>query len=314
MVDGSSALIINESQTFDDEPRSQTPVVSPSEQRTNDSQEQVILELEEDGFYTLDELDELDQSMAYLARKFSNIRVKKPRYFKGKGQSFNKDSSWKGKEKYNSNSKNGYKTGSVDRSKIRCFNYDELGHFSTECRKPKKAKKDKVYLELEAKYEALLKKQQSKVYIAEGKSWDDSENDEDEEVGNYALMALEQRESSSSKSQVPTLTTIDLNVSQYKETVEKMSTEMFHIQAWLLLMKEATPPPRAKHLGYIVKRLDMDGRVSFSTMEEAERAIAAMNDREILQHHIKMLLVEELDHGHKDEKPKVDEAESSYSS
>ncbi|KAL8125090.1 hypothetical protein AgCh_012674 [Apium graveolens] len=36
-------------------------------------------------------------------------------------------------------------------------------------------------------------------------------NDEDEEVGNYALMALEQGDSSSSKSQVPTLTTIDLN-------------------------------------------------------------------------------------------------------
>ncbi|KAL8134684.1 hypothetical protein AgCh_009639 [Apium graveolens] len=37
---------------------------------------------------------------------------------------------------------------------------------STKCRKPKKAKKDKAYLELEAKYEALLKKQQSKAYIA----------------------------------------------------------------------------------------------------------------------------------------------------
>ena len=66
---------------------------------------------------------------------------------------------------------------------------------------------------MEAKYEALLKKQQSKAYIAERKSWDDSDNDEDEEVGNYALMALKQGESSSSKSQVPTLTTIDLNVS-----------------------------------------------------------------------------------------------------
>ncbi|KAL8121453.1 hypothetical protein AgCh_018255 [Apium graveolens] len=201
VVDGSSALIVNESQTSIDEPRSQTSVISPSEQRTKDSQEQVILELEEDEFYTLDELDELDHLMTYLARKFSNIRVKKPRYFKGKGQIFNKDSSWKGKGKYTSDSKNGYKTGSVDRSKIRCFNCDELGHFVRECRKPKKAKKDKAYLELEAKYEALLKKQQSKTYIAGGKSWDDSDIDEDEEVGNYALMALEQGESSSSKSQ-----------------------------------------------------------------------------------------------------------------
>ena len=121
---------------------------------------------------------------------------------------------------------------------IRCFNCDELGHFATECRKPKKAKKNKAYLELEAKYEALLKKQQSKTYIAEGKSWDDYEIDEEEELGNYALMALEQEESSSSKSHVPTLTTIDLNVNQYKETVEKMSAEMFHIHTSMVAANE----------------------------------------------------------------------------
>ncbi|KAL8121592.1 hypothetical protein AgCh_018363 [Apium graveolens] len=93
-------------------------------------------------------------------------------------------------------------------------------------------------LQLPQQYEALLKKQQSKAYIAEGKSWDDSENDEDEELGNYALMALEQGESSSSKSQVPTLTTTDLNVNQYKETVKKMSTEMFHIHTSMVAANE----------------------------------------------------------------------------
>ncbi|KAL8132771.1 hypothetical protein AgCh_008307 [Apium graveolens] len=206
------------------EPRKRIKGLIPFE-----NEEQVILELENDEFYTLGELDELDQSMTYLARKFSNIRVKKPRYFKNKEQSFNKDNRWKEKGKYNSDSKNGYKTGSVDRSNVRCFNCDEQGHFATECRKPKKAKKDKAYLELEAKYEALLRKQQSKTYIAEGKSWDDSENDEDKEFGNYALMTLEQGESSSSKSHTPNLTIIDLNMNQYKETVKKMSTEMLHI-------------------------------------------------------------------------------------
>ena len=58
--------------------------------------------------------------------------------------------------------------------------------------KAKESEKDKVYLELEAKYEALLKKQQGKAYIAEGKSWDDTDDDvENEEFGNYALMAIE---------------------------------------------------------------------------------------------------------------------------
>ena len=51
-------------------------------------------------------------------------------------------------------------------------------------------------------------------------------------------MALEQGNSSSSKSQVPTLTTIDLNVSQYKETVEKMSTKMFHIHTSMVAANE----------------------------------------------------------------------------
>lgn len=38
-----------------------------------------------------------------------------------------------------------------------------------ECRKPKKVKKDKGYLDLEAKNEALLKKQKGKSYITEEK-------------------------------------------------------------------------------------------------------------------------------------------------
>ena len=42
-----------------------------------------------------------------------------------------------------------------------------------------RSKKDKDYLESEAKYQALLKKQQGKAYIAEGKCWDDSDDDEE---------------------------------------------------------------------------------------------------------------------------------------
>ncbi|KAL8103331.1 hypothetical protein AgCh_027774 [Apium graveolens] len=79
---------------------------------------------------------------------------------------------------------------------------------------------------------------QTPVVSTKGKSWDDSDNDEDEKVGNYALMDLKQGESSSSKSQVPTLTTTDLNVSQYKETVEKMSIKMFHIHTSIVAANE----------------------------------------------------------------------------
>ncbi|KAL8133711.1 hypothetical protein AgCh_008957 [Apium graveolens] len=106
-------------------------------------------------------------------------------------------------------------------------------------RKLKKVKKDKAYLELEAKYESLLKKQSGKAYIAEGKSWDDYDiDDEDEKVGNYALMTFEKGEAFTSKSNVPNLTIIDLNASQYKETVEKLSVEMFHIHTSLVVATE----------------------------------------------------------------------------
>lgn len=96
--------------------------------------------------------------------------------------------------------KGGYKTGSVDRSSVRCFQCNELGHFTNECKKPKK--KEKAYLELEAKYEALLKKQSSKTYIAEGKCWDESDSDEEEaEFCNFALMANSRDGESSSTNQ-----------------------------------------------------------------------------------------------------------------
>ncbi|KAL8110501.1 hypothetical protein AgCh_026281 [Apium graveolens] len=51
-------------------------------------------------------------------------------------------------------------------------------------------------------------------------------------------MDLEQGESSSSKSEVPTLTTTDLKTSQNKETVDKMSVEMFHIHSSMVAATE----------------------------------------------------------------------------
>ncbi|KAL8126255.1 hypothetical protein AgCh_013517 [Apium graveolens] len=115
----------------EDEKDTQFPVIQVVEQKNKGPQKRVVLELEKDEYYTLDELDEMDQSMAYLARKFSNIRVKKPR-------------------------------------------------------KPKKVKRIRHIWNWKQK----------------GKSWDDTDNDdEDEEVGNYALMALEHGESSTLKSE-----------------------------------------------------------------------------------------------------------------
>ena len=69
----------------------------------------------------------------------------------------------------------GYKTGMVDRSKICFFICNEMGHFATDCKKPRQIKN--------TSYDMSQRKKTGQAYLAEGKSWDDSKS-EDEEVDN----------------------------------------------------------------------------------------------------------------------------------
>ena len=63
-----------------------------------------------------------------------------------------------------------------------------MGHFATVCNKPRQIKN--------TSYDVSQKKKTGKAYLAEGKSWDDSES-EDEEVDNLSLMAISENPSSS---------------------------------------------------------------------------------------------------------------------
>ncbi|XP_063936103.1 uncharacterized protein LOC135147181 [Daucus carota subsp. sativus] len=147
----------------------------------------------DDEFYSMEELDQLeDEFLAMFSRKFSNMRFRKnPSYkFKSSGSKFQKEGS------LSITSKGAYKTGMVNRSKFKCFNCDEPGHFVSECMKPNQLEKKKEsYDELKQKYEALLKKHQGqssqgKSYVAKGKRWDDTDSDKEEERGSVALMAF----------------------------------------------------------------------------------------------------------------------------
>ena len=123
--------------------------------------------------------------MALIVKRFGKFRFRRNPNFKFKFnvKRFQRGGSW------TSNiSRGGYKTGMVDKSKIRCFNNNEMGHFDTECKKPSQFKN--------TSYDVSQKKKTGKAYLAEGKSLDDSES-EDEEVGNLALMAISDNPSSS---------------------------------------------------------------------------------------------------------------------
>ena len=80
----------------------------------------------------------------------------------------------------------------IDKSKVRCYNRNDLGHFVLECRKPKAAPtkensisfgKKNSYEDLKkeneilkAKFEKMMAKHKGGAYIAERRSWDDTES------------------------------------------------------------------------------------------------------------------------------------------
>ena len=91
-------------------------------------------------FYSLEELEQLeDDSMALIVKRFGKFKFRRNPNFRIKS---NSNRFQRGGPSSSNSTKGGYKTGTVDRSKIRYYNYNELGHYATECRKPRKERKN----------------------------------------------------------------------------------------------------------------------------------------------------------------------------
>ena len=217
------------------------------------STETIVAELNEspsnsdDDYFTIEEMESMEnKTMAYMASKFSNVRFRKNNRYKGKpsGNKFSKGTYPTGSygnnpgssSGYSGGSKSGYKTGMVDRSKFRCFNCNELGHFATECRAPKQIHKKESYDELKKKYDALLRKQQGRAYVVtEGKAWDDSDDEQANDFGNLALMA----DTGSTSTEVPILSLrANLSDEQNRKNADAFSTEIFNLHMSLVASSE----------------------------------------------------------------------------
>ncbi|XP_063939761.1 uncharacterized protein LOC135148464 [Daucus carota subsp. sativus] len=169
-----------------------------------------------------DELDDLDEHLAFLSRKFSKLKFKRNVV---NSRPFNRGNQSK-------------PSGMVDRSKFKCFNCGLPGHFSNECRRPSAEKKgsSSENVDYRRKYFDLLKQSKEKAFITEDGDWAADEGDSDiEEHVNLALMAIgdDADSSTTSNGQVKTTNTADLTKSECKQIIDDMSNEIYNLRVSL---------------------------------------------------------------------------------
>ncbi|XP_063942640.1 uncharacterized protein LOC135150307 [Daucus carota subsp. sativus] len=169
-----------------------------------------------------DELDDLDEHLAFLARKFSKLKFKRNAV---SSRPFNRGNQSKS-------------SGMVDRSKFKCFNCGLPGHFSNECRRPSAEKKgsSSENVDYRRKYFDLFKQSKEKAFITEDGDWAADEGDSDtEEHVNLALMAIgdDADYSTTSNGQVKITNTADLTKSECKQIIDDMSNEIYNLRVSL---------------------------------------------------------------------------------
>ena len=139
--------------------------------------------------------EDIKEMMAMLVKGFKKFKYRKQKRQFNSSKKFSKFGEKKEKDS---------KTGKLDKSKVRCYNCDGMGHFATECKKAKKTP--------------------GKALITGNKDWMDSDS-EDEEVS-YALMANADEPKASTSEKVHTTNyNCDLNsVSEIRCLLNSLNT------------------------------------------------------------------------------------------
>ncbi|XP_063936091.1 uncharacterized protein LOC135147168 [Daucus carota subsp. sativus] len=251
---------------------------SACEEKKDDGKKKAKIIEEDEESSAQDELDDLDDHLAFLARKFSKLKFKQNAV---SSRLFNRGNQSK-------------PSGMVDRSKFKCFNCGLPGHFSNECRRPSAEKKgsSSENVDYRRKYFDLLKQSKEKALITEDGDWAADEGDSDnEEHVNLPLMAIgdEADSSTTSNGQVKTTNTSDLSKSKCKQIIDDMSNEIYNLRVSLKsLTKEnvrikGTNDLLAERNGKLQTELTQMDKIKKSSELAKDELLAVLKREEILK-------------------------------
>ncbi|KAK1355984.1 hypothetical protein POM88_049240 [Heracleum sosnowskyi] len=219
---GSIALIASVNQLEDDNKETAKATTSRPSCRSDVSKgkDKMTEEEEESEPANLNDLDEIDEHIAFLSRKFSKFKFKRNSEARPPRRDFQPS-----------------KTNWIEKSKSKCFNCGMLGHFAGDCRKPKVEKGNRKFepVDYKKKYFELLKEKE-KAFMSQEYDWagNGEDSDDDVEYVNLALMAdNHEQEASSSSNQVTITNLSELSKEECDSAVNEMSTVLYNLRVTL---------------------------------------------------------------------------------